>query len=57
METDGRKAKVVYMNKSSREAIPTMKIVTRSHRDIVPILSKEEVALNSTEYLSKAFKN
>ena len=50
VKTTDRNAMIMYTLKSDSKAIPTMKFLTRSLRDIVILLSEKDIYLNSNDY-------
>ena len=42
----------MYSLKSDRKTVPTMKFLKRSYRDVVIILSEDEIYQNSEDYFS-----
>ena len=50
VEVDSRNVRIMYSLKSDVKAIPTMKFLKRSFRDVVIIFSEHEIYQNSEEY-------
>ena len=54
IKVSARKLTIAYTNKVSSKAIPTMRFVERSPRDVVILFTENELFVNSGEYFSNA---
>ena len=53
IETNDRTAKIVHNKYKGKDRTPSLKILTRSFRDISLIMSEADVPLNSNEYFAR----
>ena len=57
LKVENRKVSIMYSNKSKVDAIPTMRFLERSPRDIVILFSEKELMVNSSEYFGSVISN
>ena len=57
VKVEPRKVSIMYSLKTDEKKVPTMKFVTRSYRDIVILLSEDEIYPNSREYFDNIIKD
>ena len=57
VKVESRKLIITYTVKNDTKAIPKMKFLERSPRDVVILFSEKEFSLNSGEYFSNVLKD